>query len=498
MSPQWTPPSADKQAWAPPAADRHEPDRAVRDHLQNEGFLDSVWNVVKSPVAIVQSLINGDYAKEGSDQYKRAQELQANGTPEQRREFAKEIILKNIPGASTIYKATHGNVAGAAGDVAGMAALGGIAKGAEKTADAAGAIKQVVTNPEVARAALEVIPKGPAIGRLIDKVKAVREAAQGAAPPPPEAITPGQILARESGADWAKLSPQDQAMLESVARARANVAAQPAARPPMGPPATPQADAPPAENLTLAQMIQREYGGNTPEVVAPEAGPMVGGHQVTPPVNGRGAPVRPPLAQAPQVAPTVEAVSPAVSAPPPPRTLPQVEAGMARTNPPAIDASESQTQYSSTGERKSPELIGAERTAANTAAKADRWAPVLHRFGITAEDLPNITPPQWEQVTAAMKQQGFLDAGENVPKSSIPEIAKRLKALETGTVQAKAAISPEPEAPAAPTGTPDLAAIPLDRLKTMKFSDLKALFPPGTPKADITAAIAQAMQKVAR
>jgi hypothetical protein len=42
------------------------PDRSVRDHLKDEGFLDSVWNVVKSPVSIVQSLLSGEYAKEGT------------------------------------------------------------------------------------------------------------------------------------------------------------------------------------------------------------------------------------------------------------------------------------------------------------------------------------------------------------------------------------------------------------------------------------------------
>jgi hypothetical protein len=104
-------------------------DRVIRDHLKDEGFLDSVWNVVKSPVSILYSLVSGEDAKSGSEDRKRADELQRSGTPEQRREFAKEIILKNIPGASTIYKATHGNVSGAAGDVTGGLVLGGLIKG---------------------------------------------------------------------------------------------------------------------------------------------------------------------------------------------------------------------------------------------------------------------------------------------------------------------------------------------------------------------------------
>jgi hypothetical protein len=159
------------------------PDRSVRDHLKDEGFLDSVWNVVKSPVSIVQSLLSGEYAKEGTAQRKRADELQQSGTPEQKRQFAKEIILQNIPGASTVYKATHGNVAGAAGDVAGMVVLGGLIKGVQKTADAGGTIRRVVTDPEVVKTTRAAIPeKYRKVWNTAEAVKN-RIAAERAGPP---------------------------------------------------------------------------------------------------------------------------------------------------------------------------------------------------------------------------------------------------------------------------------------------------------------------------
>jgi hypothetical protein len=108
----------------------------------------------------------------------------------------------------------------------------------------------------------------------------------------PVVETPGMILARESGQDWAKLSAADRGMLETVAKAQANATAQPAARPPMGPPAAPPAPArsplfpvpditPPRSPLFPVPDIPPESG--PPAAAAPEPAPS------SPPAGGKPA-----------------------------------------------------------------------------------------------------------------------------------------------------------------------------------------------------------------
>lgn len=124
-------------------------DHAVRDALKSEGFLDSAWHALTSPFTFMKSALTGDYHQQTADQIKKFQELEKSGSPEQKREFAKEALLQNIPFASTVYKALNGNLPGAAGDVTGMVALGAAANAVPK------AINAIKENAPVARGAVE-------------------------------------------------------------------------------------------------------------------------------------------------------------------------------------------------------------------------------------------------------------------------------------------------------------------------------------------------------
>ncbi len=341
-------------------------------------------------------------------------------------------------------------------------------RGAAAAAEAGNAVKGAAsaTGAKVAEVAANPVAReliGVASPRLknalaaVNRVKTAAEASAAedaaAAPAATEAVTPGQLLARSAGQDWAKLSPEDRGMLEQVAKARQNAAAQPA-RPPMGPPqAPPEAaaaePAAPVQQTTLADLIKREV---QPAPVEEAPQPAIGGHDTTPAVS-RGVPVRPPLRPAvaappepAQVAPTVQPEPTAPPQAPPPMSMAQAEAAMMRKNPAPIDPNEVRTLYDANGERKSPQLRAAEIKGSNVLKKAARFADAFEAEGITAEDVRNMTGPERQQMTNGLIAKGRLEAGETVPNESIPNIIAELKKREKATPTAKpAAISPEAE-----------------------------------------------------
>jgi hypothetical protein len=99
--------------------DQQQQPATTRDQLKDEGFLDSAWNALKSFPALVHSMATGDYQKAAQADRDRAHQLETSGTPEERRAFAKDYLLRNMPFASTVYKAAQGNVGGATGDIVG-------------------------------------------------------------------------------------------------------------------------------------------------------------------------------------------------------------------------------------------------------------------------------------------------------------------------------------------------------------------------------------------
>ena len=108
--------------------------------LKSQGFLESALNTIKAPLSMVLDMVTphplADRKKYALQLVDRVADVMKNGTPEQRQQL-NDQMLAAIPFGSTVYKAKEGNLAGAAGDIAGMAALGG-------AANAAGAVRSPV------------------------------------------------------------------------------------------------------------------------------------------------------------------------------------------------------------------------------------------------------------------------------------------------------------------------------------------------------------------
>src|SRR5215831_9387570 len=147
----------------------------ITDALKNESFLDSAWNAVKSIVTAPKSILTGEYQQLTHQQLQQQAQLAKSGTPEQKRAWARDVLLQNIPFASTVYKALYGNLPGAAGDIAGFAALGAIPTVVEK---GPAAVKGAATG--AAQAATEMVPLRR-MGVSISVPKPVATAAAGAA-----------------------------------------------------------------------------------------------------------------------------------------------------------------------------------------------------------------------------------------------------------------------------------------------------------------------------
>ena len=353
-----------------------------------------------------------------------------------RRTAVRDLLLKNIPLASTLYKFATGNVAGGLGDVAPAVAIGATAKLAGPISAAA----KVATNPEVVKAGLQVLPKGPAIVNLMNKIGEAR----GGSTPAPEAAaaSPGELLARQAGQDWAKLSADDKAALEAVARGRANAAAQPGAtaKPKSAPIDADEVSTPrqSAGARTLQDMIREELQGakgTAPTTPAPRISPD--DPLVTKPFSFGGSDylrrIEPDELKATQPVSTESPIKV--------KSLAQTEAAMAQKAPAPTEAPTS--QFTAIGERKSPQLRAAEITGANVADKAERWAQALQDSGISSAQAGRIpigrmsidqiqkgATPAWGNVLDALQQKGVFDAKETVPATSLPRIIGRLKQME--------------------------------------------------------------------
>lgn len=102
----------------------------LREQLKHEGFWESAWNSLTSIPSAVHAAFSGEASKQSDARLKEYEELQKSGTLEQKREWAKDHILRVLPFASTAYKMGQGNVKGGLGDLAGMAPLLLLNKGA--------------------------------------------------------------------------------------------------------------------------------------------------------------------------------------------------------------------------------------------------------------------------------------------------------------------------------------------------------------------------------
>ncbi|PWT72892.1 MAG: hypothetical protein C5B60_08910 [Chloroflexi bacterium] len=97
--------------------------QSVADLLKNESFLDSVANVIKSPFLTTWHFLSGQFSQEQAQQIRQWQQVMQTGTKEQKDQLARDVVLGNVPLASTAYKATQGNIPGALGDLAGAVTL---------------------------------------------------------------------------------------------------------------------------------------------------------------------------------------------------------------------------------------------------------------------------------------------------------------------------------------------------------------------------------------
>lgn len=413
------------------------------DSLKSQGFLSSMWNALISPVMAGNEMLTVHTHAEKLAQMNRAIEIAdkyIHGTPEEKAQ-ARDQMLTAIPGGSTVYKAKEGNYTGAAGDVAGLALLGGAAKMAGPALEGSRLAGAVVTDPAVLKAGRAMLPaKAKAV---LDAAQAVknRVVAERAGPAPasfteppvnawdagategapvsaPVTETPGMALARESGGTpWADLSPADQSMLEHAAKSRANVAAQPAAQR-MGPPevATPATE-PSVQNdpRTAAEILRDDMAAQRANESPPEAppSPPIGAHKVNPPVNGRGAPLNPPMRQSVEAAPvTAAAAEPSAQTGPSGVPEPTALADLMRDVPDAMRKSIADANYRAVKEGgAAPETAGPTYEAANRAIKVSAVAKALIDNGVTYSDLAQLKPAELQSYIDQLSRATAADSG---------------------------------------------------------------------------------------
>ena len=426
----FTPPPVSAWEGGPPTPAGSSP---LREQLKGEGFWDSAWQSLKSPFSFVQSLLGGDVKTENIAENKQFQQLQKNGTPEQRREFAKDYLLKHIPFASTGYKAVQGNLAGAAGDIAGMlpyAAMGKAPEIARTVGDSAfgagakgfatGAAKAAASPKTLMGAGgAELLGNSlniPHAGAIVEGARAIYGGVKGARAALDARVARASALAAKATAEAAKAAPIPKALLgtgDIIPPAPADtsfVRSVPAEYPPprqLGPGPT---ITPPPPDASFVRSVPAEY----PAVERPPVG-----------------------SAAPQAAPP----PPEAPATPTRLSLPQAEAAMARKTPATPESPRS--QFDSAGERKSPQLRAEEIKAMNRIAKTGRFVDAMQGGGLRVADVMRMDEGHWQTLADGL--------GEKIPS---PETrAEILKALRKSQPPASSPARPA-AAPAEPVFNP--------------------------------------------
>lgn len=416
-------------------------DHGIRDALKNEGFLDSAWQAIKSPFTAVKSLFNGDFSDAGIQQMKRAHELEKSGTPEQRREFAKEVLLQNIPFASTVYKAFQGNLPGAAGDVAGFAVLGGAAKGATKLPEAASAVKSVAggaldvigTAHDVVGAARGSPTRILSLGNRIKKGIDAYQASKTAPAPPPapvQAANPAQFTGTAKPAVAAGPAGPVPVGLGLPPEMLPVATEAPAAAIPAGGVAPHElANATPSQFKRLSAADQAKWQAAAEKINASLQPPAAAPPQPAPIPPVPAQPPQPVPAPAPQPAPIPPQVETRSATPPPPDVATQLRDAM------LPDSGAKPGQVATIGAPE-PEFSGETIKASRHAAKVTRLAKAFTEQGVPYEELQNLplNDPFWDEMAKALGETG---ASEDTVKGLLYEI----KGLESA---AKPKPKPEP------------------------------------------------------
>lgn len=406
-----------------------------------------------------------------------------------------------VVGVPDEYANAAGDVAGVMAGSRGHEAVTGVVNAVRAAKDSAGSMADVLLHPATREAIGIASPRTKHILDLAARAKKATDAFKGEEPKTPSTpgeLTPGQRLAKDTGADWSKLSKDDQATLEHVARAQA--AAQPApqqAAPPVveEPPAVPA----PGTAQTAADIRSRILspqpgppppGGITPgaQFPAPPA-PSISGDAIRTQnadalarlQQEQAARTQPVQAQPAAPTPTAPVVTP-----PSPSVAPPAEAALGASRP-VVESP--QSGYTAAGDPKSPQLRAAEITAKNTTNKAKRFAEQMAAKGVTADIAEQM---QAGRVSEAQIGQGAAPRwgnladfiGETEPKSSVPEIIAELRKMEAAE-----------ESP--PTVKDSLTVQPAKSARDMTRAELakQAGLPENATTEQIMKALADAMEE---
>ena len=467
----------------------------IADTLAHQGLLESVWNVLKgtgnaaveafTPHSRQQKLAQVQHALDVADKY-------IHGTDTEKA-AARDEMIANVPGGSTFIKAREGNLGGVAGDAIGMGLVGGALKAAGSDA-AANAAANVATGVRVAAPDLAAGGARVLAGEVLAKVPGMEIPARfGMGYPGARqmgaGIQKGFAAARQAAADRAARAPIAEVLPPEAPPTPANTSVPPRAlitqgdiipeappdasyvrsvpaqypevEPHAGQPAAPQvnqqaldgmarqaqfpsfAEAPPEVQKAIQNYVEQTAA--KPQLVAKQQAASkvdVGPVQNSIPVADQlsrelDAQIAAKKAANPQESAPVNSSSPPAKT----RSLAQTEAAMAQKAPPPTEAP--QSLYTSTGERKSPELRAAEITGANIEAKAARLADAFHKEGITAEDVGNMTKSDAQMMVDGLVAKGVLQKGELPPEQSLPLLIKNLKAMEKANgVQSTVPVEP--------------------------------------------------------
>jgi hypothetical protein len=252
---------------------------------------------------------------------------------------------------------------------------------------------------------------------LADELRAELEvkAAASAQARAEAAISPGQKLAESTGMDWKKLTADDKAMMETVAKAQENVQNQPPAPAPAAAPvpSAPPAAAPASSGASLQDMLQQEF---PPKPAAPE---MIGAHPTTPVVPGGRGPLRPPLATAPQ--PAAPAVAPVDA---------ENAADMMRELPGPMRQAAADANYRAVKEGAPASEAAPVYEAAARATKADPIAKALYEAGIPSHNAMLMGSKEFNSVAQYLRGQGKMPAGGPVSLTTQREVLFQLRRME--------------------------------------------------------------------
>lgn len=324
---------------------------ATQKSLEHEGFVDSLLGSLKAPFMAIQGYAHSTAA---DPQFKKDF---AAATGDGKTQMAKDYLLQHLPFASTIYKATHGNMSGAAGDIVGglpyaaLAESGGRGSAGVRGAGAGEVAEQVATATGgaatgAAKAAIEPVKYGhlklPVPAPIAGAAAGGYAGAQLGVPHAVGAAVGAAVPLVKGAIKGAKAALADRvaAAAQAASEERATPAA--AAVPPARQLGTGDIQMPPAPDGSYVRAVPAEY----PPVEQPPQQVIPEGRRLAAPAQGAIVTPPPPDASfvraVPAEYPTVEGAAPIPAPAAPVATLDEVAQGQGfksfeKAPPPAQD-----------------------------------------------------------------------------------------------------------------------------------------------------------------